>query len=96
MKIPDKVKIGGKEYLVTFERNLVQDNGLISMGSANSARQIIKLNNSYPQEGIESTFLHEILVIITSAYELGLEHRQISVLEETLYQVLKENNICFG
>lgn len=96
MQIPGKIKILGKQFTVTQEPNLRADDGKSRTGQCNATDLSMKINAHCPQETKESTLLHEILEAIDMLLELGLNHHQICILEETLYQVLKENNLCFG
>lgn len=96
MDIPSQLKIIGKVYDVKMNPTCVMDDGTASLGFHRGALNLIEINPSYPQQTQESTLLHEILEAINHLLSLELEHRQINVLEETLYQVLRDNELNFG
>lgn len=93
MQIPKKVKIGGYIYDCMLVPNLTRDNDALGCSCGNSLR--IEIEESLPHENKESTLLHEILEQINFRYELCLEHKQITILEATLYQVIKDNPEIF-
>jgi len=95
MRIPEKIKIGGKDFKIEHDTTIVTDEGYACRGRSRAAMQLIQLNPGYPQQTIDCTLLHEILEALNTNTEIGLEHRQISQLEEHLYQVLKDNKLHF-
>ena len=95
MLIPDKVKIGGHIYTIKLNFICRTDDGQVCCGLHKGAQELIEINPGYPLGTQESTLLHEIIEAINWAGEIGMEHRQISALEEGLYQVLKDNKLHF-
>jgi len=95
MQIPDKLKIIGKTYDVQMDATVVTDDGYACSGRHRGALSIIQINPAYPQQTQDSTLLHEILEAINNNFEMGLEHKQITTLEEALYQILKDNKLHF-
>lgn len=95
MKMPDSIKIGAHSFDVKIVPNLKDDSAHNCCGRCNGSEQKIEINPCYPQSCQEATLIHEIIEGINYLYELGLEHHQITILEETLYQVLKENRLHF-
>lgn len=95
MEIPKTVKIGAHEFKIEMVMNLRNESGQACCGMCNGSENHIKINPGYPQTTNEATLVHETIEAINYLYELGLEHRQITILEETLYQVLKENKLHF-
>lgn len=95
MQIPTTIKIGGKDFKVELKDNLRRENGQVSCGQCNASEQIITINPGFPQQTQESTLLHEILEAIDHMYELEMPHRVVCVLEETLYQVIRDNKLHF-
>ena len=89
MDIPKTIKIGGHLYSCKVESNFCRD----GMGLGNSCGNAltIKIDDSVLVQNQESTLLHEILEQIDYRYELRLEHRDITILETALYQVIKDN-----
>lgn len=41
----------------------------------------------------EQTLFHEIMEVINWTYQLKLEHKDISIISEVYYQVLKDNKL---
>ncbi len=94
MKMPGNLKIGGHPYEVFVRRREVDD-GSTCLGSCNNVLQKIWIEMDCPQSAQEETLLHEIFEAINFNYEMQLSHPQITVLSSVLYQVLKDNCICF-
>jgi len=90
MKIPEKIKIGG--HTVEIVSNEWAYN---RMGSSHIIPNKIYVNSSICKSQQESTLLHEILEFINDSCSLQLSHLQISVLENMLYQVFVDNELCF-
>ncbi|MHB8182620.1 MAG: hypothetical protein ACYDDN_02555 [Candidatus Desulforudaceae bacterium] len=91
MRIPETLKILGLDYTV----KQIDDNETGQFGTHNGNTQVIRLNiNKHPDQ-IASTLLHEIIEALDTNLELNLTHPQISALEAGLYQVLKDNDLCF-
>jgi len=86
--LPQKLKVGGLEYTIELDPKLLE-HGIVDF----VAKTISLAMND--QDRIEQTLLHEILEIINCEYELALDHMKISILENVLYQVLKDNKIKF-
>jgi hypothetical protein len=95
MEIPETIKIGAHVFTVEMVQNLRNENGGGVCGMCNGAECRIRINPGYPQSTNEATLIHEVIEAINYLYELGLEHQQITSLEEVLYQVLKENKLHF-
>lgn len=93
MKLPNKLKIGG------IILDVITDNYLASsedkFGECDRMRGRIVIDASQPDDHKEATLLHEILEVINGEHEMGLEHKQITSLASCLYQVLKDNKLCF-
>ena len=91
MNIPERLKVGGLDYEVSFVENLARDYGANGSHWGNALK--IKIDDSLPRQNQETTFLHEIIEALNFVYEIKLEHKQLSVLEAGLYQVLKDNGM---
>lgn len=91
MQIPKTIKIGGHEIDVLHQE---WSTGLL--GSSHIVPNKIYINSASCQSQQEATLLHEILEHINDVCDLQLAHSQISTLETMLYQVLVDNNLCFG
>ena len=95
MNIPEKLKIIGKTYDVQMGATIATDEGYVCLGRHRGGLNSIQINPGYPQQTQDSTLLHEILEAINNNFEMELKHSQITTLEETLYQVLKDNKLHF-
>lgn len=94
MKIPKKLKIGGQLFDIII-RNQRKDNGDMRLGCSDIYANRIFINRQEAQSSTqeESTFIHEIIEVISLFNELKFTHEQISCLETSLYQVLKDNKL---
>jgi hypothetical protein len=91
MNIPDKVKIGGHTWEVkTIHEDEMQDNAITYFNS-----HTIKINGTKPKSRQESAFIHELIEVINFHYGINMEHQNIEILEETLYQVIIDNPNIF-
>jgi hypothetical protein len=93
LNIPDKVKIGGIVYNCSFSNTSARDSGSLGSSCGNACEIVI--DSTVPKQNQESTLLHEIIEQINFRYELNLEHKQITVLESAIYQVIKDNPDIF-
>ena len=89
MKIPKEIKICGYDFEVIL-RNRKED-GIDVSGSMRLSEQKLWIDTNQCQEQRESALIHEIIEAINMVNDLNLSHQQICVLENNLYQVLKDN-----
>lgn len=89
MNIPNKVKIGGLEYNVSFADNLMRDNSANGQSCGN--QQTILIDSSASNQLKESTFIHEILHQLSYVYHLDLDEDAVSRMEGAVYAFLKDN-----
>lgn len=89
MKIPRKLKIGGN--IITVVRGTRQEGtGSDQDGGYSSWEDNeIFVADDMPQSRQETAFLHEILHQIN----VYLDEKEVTYLSESLYQVLKDNNL---
>ena len=92
MEIPKKLKIGGFVYDVIIDKRM-EDSGVNSTGTHYQYKQKIWIDEECHFQQQEETLIHEIIEAINSANELKMEHNQIAMLSNQLYQVLKDNNL---
>ena len=92
MKIPKTLNISGRIYKIILS-NRGEDDGISNAGTHYSWVQKIWIDKTQHQEGQESSLIHEIIEAVNEQNDLKLDHQQISVLETSLYQVLKENKL---
>jgi predicted metallopeptidase len=93
--LPDKVNIAGIEYKVKEVLGLEQKHGLL--GQVLYSITEIEIDNRLSKARKEQVFVHELLH--ACFYEAGYAEQEEDVVNRVsavLYQVLKDNNICFG
>ena len=83
------IKIGGLNYRVSQVENLARDNGALGRCCGNS--RTIEIDSNLDEQVKEKTLIHEIIEAINFENQLNLEHWKISVLESSIYQILKDN-----
>ena len=93
MIIPKEIKVGGHIYPIVFE-DRERESGKVALGTTNvySGMKIwIDTKQDITQQ--ESTLIHEFIEIINSLNGLDLSEHIIRVLETSLYQILKDNDL---
>ena len=99
MKIPKRLKVGGKVYTVLFPHTFTERSdvaGLTCPGTLiiRVSGVVSATGEKKSREAIEETFLHELLHAVDHAYNAGaLDEPTIVRLSEGLYQVLKDNGL---
>ena len=92
MKIPNKIKIGSHWYSVKFaDLDKIGGNDEPGISYLLKNKIFINTNNNISRSQQEQTLIHEIIEAINYNYELSLPHQSISILGETIYQVLNDN-----
>ena len=86
--IDSKIRVLGQDIPVFFDKNLNHGEDL---GHFCPVSNSISLNKTAPHDVQMSTLLHEIIEVIVFKMEIKIEHRDISTLENVLFQVLREN-----
>lgn len=91
MKMPERIKIGYKVYMIESAKpNLsVED----YYGTINYGEEKIYLRDSNSEEQNVQTLIHEVLHGISEFYLLGMEEKEVALLSNALYTVLKDNNL---
>lgn len=88
-----KVKIGWKYYEIInkeMDSDLIKD-GQECFGRIDFDKQVIYLNSAYSKEQREATLIHEILHGIDNLYQIDLSEKQVALLADGLYTVIKDN-----
>ena len=88
------IDILGHKYKVTEVDGLVHEFGV--MGQACHIEEWIRIDASLTKDCKRSTLLHEVLEQISLMNELRLPHKTISILEASLFQVIKSNPGLFS
>lgn len=90
--IPDKVKIGYKEYSIKFVDYPILVNGKECYGSIDYNDCVIKINSTFSQTQQEATFWHEVVHGIDDMHLGGkLEELDTELFSKGLYMFLKDN-----
>lgn len=96
-KLVPTVNILGTEVEVLYKDSVIADDGDHCYGLARFGEQLIEIEDT-PNIKYESklaTLLHECLEHINNRLELDLEHSQISSIETTMFQLLRDNpHLC--
>lgn len=95
MNIPDKVKIGYKDYEVKKIAGKVMDNDTVCYGVIHYNDGLIQISTIYSDDQQKCAFVHEALHGIDDIFDIGLEERQVQQLAKGLYQVIKDNPDIF-
>ncbi len=92
MKIPKTIKMGGHKIKV----RQVDENELSNTGDFHGWPQIIRIGVSGTTEsGQAETLLHEILEAAKFKYNLDLDHKDLTIISEVLFAVIRDNKIDF-
>ena len=93
MKIPESVKIGGHNIPIRIENTVTLDDP----GAYNTYHGIIRIRKEVDirEDIIAETFMHEIIETIKSLNNLGLNHTDLTVISEGLFQVIRDNGLDF-
>lgn len=87
--IPSSLTINGKTFRVDIRDE--RDAESTSFGTCRMSTQHIWVSFNMCPEQQAATLLHEVIEVINTEHELGLEHHTICTLETALYGVLVAN-----
>jgi hypothetical protein len=99
INIPNKVKVIGKYYSVTFENDLNYNHGNwgeTRYGQSQIAIQGKAQGTTIPEQEIEHKFVHELIHSILhemGEHKLNNNEKFVDLFSNVLYQVLTENNL---
>ena len=95
--IPKSVNVAGIEFSVNEVETVIIGSNSDYAGSVSYTNGKIELLKELPKTRKEQVLVHEILhaVFFEAGYEEH-EEEMISRLGVVLYQVLKDNKLCFG
>jgi len=99
MKIPDKVKIGGVDYTIAYEKKLILSSNKAGLGCIDYDNAVIKIEPDVQCEQAKClTLLHEIMHGIAEHFGLNINDNEdvIDKLAKGLYMVIKDNPEMFG
>ncbi len=93
MKIPEKIKIGWKEFKVTIAEpsEVLKSGGDDCYGDIYWDKNEIRLNSNNDDDQQQATLLHEIIHGVSSMTSLDLSEDIVLRLGNGLYTVIKDN-----
>jgi hypothetical protein len=95
MEIPNNIKILGKSITVRKLHPMYID----ATSQWDNEWQMITIQSiddpKYPESKMSEAFLHEIFEALNDFCDLKLRHQTLSTLSETLFQVIRSNNLKF-
>lgn len=91
----EEIKIGWKKYKINKISPVYEliHNWTDCYGQIDYDKYVINLNENYSNDQNTVTLIHEVLHGISDMYQLKLEEETILVLADTLFTVLKDNEI---
>jgi hypothetical protein len=100
MKIPTELKAKTKTYKIEFDKEALRDDG--RYGVTYHTKQKIILDPTQPKDGLDSTFLHEVIHVIidqsglrTDLKDRDLSEKVATTIGEDLLLVIRENKLDF-
>ena len=88
--IPNRIKIGWKQYDVVFADSRL-NSGAELYGQINYDNCTITLRESSSPDQLRATLIHEVLHAIAEMYGLPLEEKLVTDLANALYTAIKDN-----
>lgn len=89
MNIPNQIKVGGHLIQVKYAK---LENDLANFDWNTNT---ITICEDIPESQKEAVLLHEIMHVMVSSFDDGMGHAFMDSLSQQLYQVLKDNKLCF-
>ena len=93
--MPDRVKIGFKDYIVTRINDNVVSYNKVCYGAINFNNCEINISTLYSDDIQKCTLIHEIIHGIDDIYMLDLKEEQVEQLAKGLYAFIKDNSDMF-
>ena len=97
MNIPEKIKIGWKEYAIIkkdYDSDLVSG-GDECYGQIFPSTRKLYINNCYDDEQKKATLIHEVLHGMDDIWGIDLKEEQVETLANAIYTVIKDNPKIF-
>lgn len=93
MNIPSKIKLGG--HTIKVKRSPASE--IDSAGEYNIFHQLIRImkDPDIPQDRADEAFQHEIFEAIKYINDLDIGHKDLTVLSEVFFQVVRDNKLRF-
>ncbi len=86
-----KLKFLGKSFDIIQDDDVMKDE--TNMGSSSIIYGKITLTKKMPEDVKDETLLHEILHMIVDSNSIKLEEKDVCVISNCLYAILKDNNM---
>lgn len=94
MNIPDKVKIGGFEWTINYNADLMHERE--ERACTRPKKLMIEIDPGCQPVSMEESFIHELLEAICWQYNIQFEsHKDLWILSTVLHQVIKDNSDIF-
>lgn len=94
MRIPKKVKILYKNYIIEKQKNLHDENGDL-YGQICYLPERILLNEDSSEEQQRATLIHEMIHGMDEMFNIRLKERQVEKLGNALYMLIEDNPDIF-
>lgn len=88
MKIPCRIKLGGHEVAVEHRQTIVNENEEC-LGLCLPEQLKILIKQGMPKSREKEVFIHEVIEMINSLFELEMNHGQINTLALEIAGVIK-------
>lgn len=85
----NKLRVGGHDITVKYAK---LENDLASFDWNTNT---ITICDDIPESQKEASLLHEIMHVLVTSFDDGMGHAFMDSLSQQLYQVMKDNNLCF-
>lgn len=94
MIIPNSTKLGAHQIATLYETSA----GISNSGEFNGYHHQIRLRkeSDIPESAIAEAYLHEIIEGIKFFYNLSLNHGDLTVISEVLFQTIRGNKLNFN
>jgi hypothetical protein len=95
MNIPDKVKIGYKDFKINKVDGEVIEDDEICYGVIYNDKGFINISGKYSEDLQKCTVIHECIHGIDNVFDIGLKEEQVEKLAKGLYGFIKDNPEVF-
>lgn len=97
MRIPEKIKIGWKDYEVEVikETGKMKDGGDELYGRIDLGKREITINKAYDDDQQKCTLVHECIHGVDELFGIGLKEEQVEQLGHGIYMLIKDNEEAF-
>jgi len=96
-RLVKSLNILGSEVDVSYSTALFHSDGDECLGLYHGGQNLIEISNAdeLPYDSQLSTLLHECIECIVDKLEINIDHRDISTLETSMFQLMRDNpSLC--